>query len=382
MRQIKYGLMGVSALLVIGLTWLVNLPTVVSQSTVQLKTEPSWEQVIPNETLVKFKLQGLNAASEKLSNAKFQVHIFTPPKTPWFTSDFPLVEGKSLLDFEAITTDGTLEFEQLLPIRGTYTMEVMVKPQVTEAFESFKQSLTFSVPENPVKYSNFAILVLILLLVGLGSGWVLGGEQRIGEGEVAPQPVRLLLSGMMIVAIAVLLTVNVSAEMNSAKHEHSGTHEHGKVMSKYSIRENTEEIQLELLGNTQAVVGQLTSQEVKITNPVTKQPITDVSVSVKSVVLENDALIFSYQGIPDTTGKITWSEQFFDGTPHQLTATVSPLENSSQSFKPLQVAQEIEVKAIAPPLFIRLISLFYFTLILIVGLILGLWGKRNNLKLN
>lgn len=105
--------------------------------------------------------------------AEAQVSLLTPSKTPWLTSDFPIVEGTPLLTFTDVAPAGELTFEPVLPIRGQYQMEVAVTPRVTGAFEPFEQTLTFSVPENLVKYRNAAILVAVLLLAGLGSGWVL-----------------------------------------------------------------------------------------------------------------------------------------------------------------------------------------------------------------
>ena len=104
---------------------------------------------------------------------------------------------------------------------------------------------------------------------------------------------------------------------------------------------------------------------------------TNVRVGVESVALESNALMFAYQGTLDNTGKLIWQKQFFDGAPHSVTATVTPVENSSREFTPLQVSQEIEVEGIAPPLLVRLISLLYFTLIFVVGLSTGFWVKRR-----
>ena len=87
--------------------------------------------------------------------------------------------------------------------------------------------------------------------------------------------------------------------------------------------------------------------------------------------------MFAYQGIPDSTGKLTWQEQFFDGAPHSVTATVTPVENSSGEFVPLQVSQSIEVEGIAPPLLVRFISLLYFTLIFVIELSLGFWIEKR-----
>ena len=371
MRKIQYGLLTLVAIAVSGLIWLSKPSPVVSQPTVQLQTEPPLEQVIPNETVVKFQLQAIDPSQKPLPNVNLGVRILTPAKTPWFTSDFPIVEGTELLNLEASASQGNLEFEQLLPIRGNYSMEVAVTPQVTGAFEPFKQSLTLNIPENSVKYRNLAILAVILLGVGFGGGWILGGDRTVREDEIAPEPVRMLLSGMTVVAIAVLLFVNLSAEIASYHGEG------GEVTSFTPAVEKNQEIQVELSGDNQAVVGKLATQTVQITNPTTGQPITDVQVSLQSVALEHDALLFSYQGIPDPTGQFTWEEQFFDGAPHSVTATVAPLEQSSQQFTPLQVSHEIEVEGIAPPLSVRFISLLYFTLIFVAGLIAGFWVRRR-----
>lgn len=202
MKSIKYVLLTTVMLAVCGLIWLSKSTPVVSQPTVRLQTEPPLEEVIPDDTVVKFQLQAVDTEKQPLANAKVWVRILAPAKTPWLTSDFPIVEGTELLKLEAVAPQGNLEFEQVLPIRGNYTIEVVVNPQDKKAFEGFKQSLTVNVPEPAVKYRNLAILAVILIVVGFGSGWILGGDRTVRDGEIAPQPVRMLLSGMTGVAIA------------------------------------------------------------------------------------------------------------------------------------------------------------------------------------
>ena len=207
--------------------------------------------------------------------------------------------------------------------------------------------------------------------VGFGSGWILAGDRTVREDEIAPQPVRMLLSAMTIVAITVLLLVNWSTEVAASNVEVSAF-----PTSAPAVAQN-EAVQVELLGDTEAVVGNLATKALKIINP-NREPMTDVRVEVESVALESDALMFAYQGTPDNTGQLTWQEQFFDGAPHRVTATVTPIENAAEQFIPLQGSQEIDVTGIAPPLLVRFISLSYFTLIFVVGLIVGFWGYRSN----
>ncbi len=367
MKSIKYLILTLTAIAVSALIWWLNLSPVVSTPTVKLETEPPLEAIIADETVVKFQLQAIDRDQQPLSNANIALHLLTPAKTPWLTSDFPIVEGTELLNLQTVSPEGNLAFEQVLPIRGNYRLQVKVTPEVAGSFEEFEQSLTFTVPENRVKYRNFAVLAVILLTVGCLSGWIVAGDQKINEGEIAPQPVRMLLSGMTVVAIAVLLLVNISAEVAASN---PGVE---AVSQSSPILVNNETMQVELLGDNQAVVGNLATLGVKVSNPTTGEAITDVKVNLKSVALESDAVMFAYQGIPDQTGKLIWKEQFFDGASHQVTATVTALEKPSEL---LEVAQKIDVEGIAPPLSVRFISLFYFTLIFIVGLIGGFWVRR------
>lgn len=179
----------------------------VAQPKVRLTTEPGVNQILPFEAEATkpqspavLKLQVLDAAGQPLENAKIGLTILTPPKNPWFTTDFPIVEGTKLLEMVAVAPKGELQIQQMLPIRGTYQLLVNVTPTLENIFSPFGQTLTLVVPENWVKYRNFGILVAILLTVGVVGGLVIGERQRIGSGEVAPQRVRLLLSGAIVMA--------------------------------------------------------------------------------------------------------------------------------------------------------------------------------------
>jgi len=70
------------------------------QPTVRLTTEPQISQILPFEAEsttplppVSLKLQAFDAAGIPLENARISLTILTPPKNPWFTTDFPIVEG-------------------------------------------------------------------------------------------------------------------------------------------------------------------------------------------------------------------------------------------------------------------------------------------------
>jgi len=371
MRQLKYVGLFLAAGFVSGSILLLAAIPVGSQPVVQLETNPPISQVVPDSEPVRLKLRVLNPDRQPLSDANVQIRLFTPPKTPWLTSDFPIVEGTKLLDLKAIAPAGVLQFEQVLPIRGMYRMEVNVIPKVAGAFKPFEQSLTFSVAENPVKYRNIAILAAVLLLVGCGGGWVIGGNQSIRPGEIVPQPVRLLLSGTMIIAIAALLWVNVSAELLSSHADHaSDTHASSPAV------QQAQGIEARLTGDTEAVVGKPALQAIQVKDIKTGNPVSDVAFTIQSVAIEHHQHVFTYKGSPDATGQFTWQEQFFDGAPHQVVVYMEPLAGTTRSFRPFQVAHQIDVEGIEPPLLTRLISLLYFTALFVGGLLAGLWLRR------
>mgnify|MGYP002778027844 FL=1 len=360
----------------------------VAQPKVRLTTEPGVNQIFPFEaeatqpqSPARLKLQVLDASEQPLENAKIGLTILNPPKNPWFTTDFPIVEGTKLLEMAAVAPKGELQFQQMLPIRGTYQLLVNVTPTLENAFSPFEQTLTLTVPENWLKYRNLGILVAILLIVGVVGGLAIGERQQLQLGEIAPQRVRLLLSGAIVVAIAALLFVNVSAEIAQSGMSMPMSHvSEPTPSSEQPSTIQSGELQLRLSGDVSATVGQPANFQVNVIDPKTSQPVADVFLKIQATQLEDNWLAFAYQGVPDPTGQLKWQQQFFDGAPHKIEVEVAPPANAARQFQPFQVAKTIEVEGVAPPLSVRSIVLAYLTGVVIVGLLLGIWLRRNRVK--
>jgi hypothetical protein len=361
------------------------------QPSVRLTTQPAISQIRPfeaeatySQSPIRLTFQAVDGKGHALENAKMHLQILTPPKNPWFTTDFPIVEGTTLLDLEAPAPKGELQIQETLPTRGTYQFLVKVTPTVPNAFTPIQQTLTLSVSENWVKYQNLAILAAILLCVGLGGGWAIGSRQTIQPGEIAPQRVRLLLSGAIVVAIAALLFVNVSAEFAQSHMSMAMSHmTKDEPKSDRPPKLQSQGLELQLSGDASATVGQLAKLQVKVSDIKTKQPVTDVVLKVTTTQLEKNWVAFAYEGSPDSTGKLAWQQQFFDGAPHRIKAEIVPQSITKRQFQPFQVGQDISVEGVAPPLSVRLISLTYFTGIVGMGLLLGLklrWQRSGFYK--
>ncbi|NEU78366.1 hypothetical protein [Nostoc sp. UIC 10630] len=374
----KYRLFGVISAVCITLSILYSFvgnsqtPT----SRVLLSTNPPLERILPFEaeaekpqSPVTLTLQAVDAAGKHLENTNISLQILTPPRNPWLTTDFPIVEGTKLLEIDATAPDGKLEIQQMLPIRGNYQLIVNVSPLVANPFAPYQQTLNLNVHENPIKYKYFVVIAAILLALGLLGGWVIGGQEELQQGEIAPQSVRLLLSALTVVAIVTLLVINISAEVAEA---HGSEHHPSSTEVIAPSSQKSQGLEISLDGDKNATVGKLANLALQLKDTTSGQPITDVALQVKAIATEHNLTVFDYKGIPDEQGKFTWQEQFFDGSPHKIEVEATPLPGSNRQFAPVKVAQEVEVEAIAPPIYIRLIGLFYFTAFVGIGMAIGL----------
>ncbi|MEH2084562.1 MAG: hypothetical protein V7K89_32715 [Nostoc sp.] len=373
----KYRLFGVISAVCIVLSILYSfvgnsqLPT----SRVILSTNPPLERILPFEaeaekpqSPVTLTLQAVDAAGKSLANAKINLQILTPPRNPWLTTDFPIVEGTKLLQMNATAPDGKLEIQQMLPIRGNYQLLVKVSPLVANTFAAYEQTLNLNIHENPIKYKYFVAIAAILLSLGLLGGWIIGGQEELQQGEIAPQSVRLLLSALTVVAIITLIVINISAEVAEA---HGSEHHSNSTETIAPSFQKSQGLEINLEGDKNATVGKLANLALQVKDAATGQP-ANVALQVKAIATEHNLTVFDYKGIPDEQGKLTWLEQFFDGSPHKIEVEATPLPGSSRQFIPVKVAQEVEVEAIAPPIYIRLIGLFYFTAFVGIGMAIGL----------
>ncbi|MEH2166457.1 MAG: hypothetical protein V7K41_07255 [Nostoc sp.] len=373
----KYRLFGVISAVCIVLSILYSFVgnSQVPTPRVLLSTNPPLERILPFEaeaekpqSPVTLTLQAVDAAGKSLANAKINLQILTPPRNPWLTTDFPIVEGTKLLQMSATAPDGKLEIQQMLPIRGNYQLLVKVSPLVANTFAAYEQTLSLNIRENPIKYKYFVAIAAILLSLGLLGGWIIGGQEELQQGEIAPQSVRLLLSALTVVAIITLLVINISAEVAEA---HGSEHHSSSTETIAPSSQKSQGLEINLEGDKNATVGKLANLALQVKDAATGQP-ANVALQVKAIATEHNLTVFDYKGIPDEQGKLTWLEQFFDGSPHKIEVEATPLPGSSRQFTPVKVAQEVEVEAIAPPIYIRLIGLFYFTAFVGIGMAIGL----------
>lgn len=99
---------GLMSLLLFAVVGLSQTPP----SAIELTTNPPVGQFYPFEAEAKtpqsptlLTLTARNPAGELLTNSLFKIQIFTPPHTPFLSTDFPVAEGTKLLELNAIATN-------------------------------------------------------------------------------------------------------------------------------------------------------------------------------------------------------------------------------------------------------------------------------------
>ncbi len=366
MRFLRYGGLAIAASCVCLLLWLTNSPSQAQQPTLEVHTTPPLAQVVPDDTLTTVRLQAATAAGDPIKNANYLIKLTAPVPQFWTTSDFPLVEGTELLTVEGTTQNGVMEFQQQFPIRGQYQLQVRVTPLGEEGIAAFSQTIPVIVPENPVKYRNTAILIVLLVGIGLLGGWIIGGEQTIPEGEWVPRSVRLLLSGLTGVAIVALLWVNIRAEIVYA------TVPDLMPLNETSVATQLDSTELQLMGDSAAIVGLPSRRSLQLLDATTGAPLENYPVNITVKALESGDTVLAFAGQTNEQGSLPWREQFFDGAPHEVAASTT-LTNG----KTIRATHEIEVQGIQPPLRRRFITLSYYMGIFLTSILVGFGGHRR-----
>jgi len=147
---------------------------------ITLRTTPPAAEIIPDvvEEPTTFVIEATDSAGRPLRNAYFQVEMTAPTSGPFVSSDIPAIEGTTLLQSRFPAPEGRLEFKYVVPIRGTYRVNVQAIPGPGAGFTAFSQQLTLQVRENPAELRNLVLLVVGLLGLGVASGVVLGYANR------------------------------------------------------------------------------------------------------------------------------------------------------------------------------------------------------------
>lgn len=139
---------------------------------VEWSSNPPFSQLGPDRDQGKFQLKVTDDKGNPVSHAKVN-YILHSPETSYISTDFPHVEGTSLLKGSTTAENGVVEFAYVPPIRGTYKLDVKV--EATEKskvpFAPFEKQLSFTIAENADEVRNGVLLMTALAIIGLWFGY-------------------------------------------------------------------------------------------------------------------------------------------------------------------------------------------------------------------
>ena len=148
--------------------------------TITLRTEPEAGEIVPDEveTPTKFIIEAKGPGGAPLRNAYIDFEITAPTSGPLVSTDIPVVEGTTLFKSRFGAPDGRLEFDYVVPIRGTYKVKLQAIPAPGATFQPIESEVEFNVKERGAEIGYFWMTMAGFLVGGIAAGWLLGYFNR------------------------------------------------------------------------------------------------------------------------------------------------------------------------------------------------------------
>jgi hypothetical protein len=316
---------------------------------VVLESTPPAAQIGPDSTFTRTTLRVVDQKGKPIPNAYLKLHVDAPPGNAFISTDFPLVEQTPLLHYEGTLPAGSLEFEYIYPIRGTYTFEVEAGREA--AALSFKDNLTLTLQENRSEVLNFVIFMIILLGLGIVAGFI------IGRGSRAQ---RLATAGLGLLVVVGLGLAGASVKTVQA---HGG----GDGSDTPAFSESATNGDLTVTYGMDPGAGRVGTLNILtfIATDAQQQLVPDSTFEVTFWHIEDEKPVFATSlYAPDGETALTF--QFFDGAEHELRVV------ASNTLGTVQLQRAVEVEGLDPPFLTKLKTTFYLALVTFIGVLIGL----------
>ncbi len=323
-----------------------------SELQLEMVTSPPVAEIVPDETLVQTQVRLVDGTGQPVRGAWVRLKVDTPPHPRLFNTDFPWVEGTTLVEIESWVEDGTLTWDMVYPIRGKYTFTAEVTyPDGRQA----RATRTLTVHENPAEVRNFVVLIGLLLTLGLVAGYWIGRGHR-------PALAGSTVGGLLLVFL--LITGPVALAHGS------GPTNTTQAQDVIHLQATSPEAHLDVeVSPGWGRVGMLNTVRVRVLDAA-GQP-QAATVQVVAWHLEDDHPVYTFR-VNAPEGEATVRLQFFDGAPHELRVQATPAQGG-----PLDVRAPIEVEGLAPPTWLKLRVLALLLVPLVLGLAVGIQlGRR------
>jgi hypothetical protein len=134
---------------------------------IEFKTHPAPSEIVPDGERVELMFN-VTHGHEPARDVTLSYRIHAPEERFWFGTEFPAVEGSTLLDGSVPLVNGQQTMTMILPIRGEYQVKATARgPEGTT-----HTTTSFSVPANPDEIMNLSIFLIALFFVGGFAGAV------------------------------------------------------------------------------------------------------------------------------------------------------------------------------------------------------------------
>lgn len=283
---------------------------------VAIEAETSLETVKPQIDPLQLTVRARDAEGAALRDGTVRITLLAPESSPLSSTDFPIVEGSTLVDSEVSLDQGVYRFSFIPPIRGDYQL----RAELTKG-GSGQATWQGSIGENPHKVRNLVVFLSILAFLSLISGSVIGYTRSSAQA--------LVLS---------LLLLSATSEPAAAHEAHRAAPQDG------SVAERSEAGQVLSLNfvTAQPRVGELSELRAQLLDRAQRGVPARFRLTVTQLEHQREVLATE---ILAPEGSIQWKGQFYDGSAHRIDLTATPLAGGSA----LHVARDVDVAGVAPP---------------------------------
>jgi hypothetical protein len=334
--------------IVLLMAFLVVIPAQSQEDlSVILETTPTAGQIGPDNTLARTSLKVVDANGQPIPQAYLKLHLDSPPGNPIISTDFPIVENTTLLEYEGTLPDGVLEFESIYPIRGQYSFHVEAGRDATSL--SFKDTLSLSLGENTNEVINGIVFIGLLLGLGVVAGVIIGNGARAQRLVATGVVLTLLVSGLVI-STSVAQAHGGSDVAQSEPFNESATD--GDLTLTYAMNPGAGRV---------GTLNTLSFQATDSSGALAPETVFEL----KLWHIEDEKPVFTTRlYAPD--GQTGFKFQFFDGAEHEVRVTASNARGS------VDLTRIVEVEGIDPPLPVKIKTTIYLVLVSFVGVLIGL----------
>ena len=331
---------------------------------IQLVTSPSATQIGPDDTLATATISIVDGTGNPVPNTYLKMHLDAPKGNAFFSTDFPIVEGTPLMEFEGQLPDGTLEFDYIYPIRGTYAFNMQAGRSAGEL--TFADTLSISISENGNEVRNFVIFAAILLLFGLFAGYIIGGGAISGGARSHAATMAAVSIVAILGTVAGLFVWNLAPVS-----AHGGDSPSETEPFVDEVSQNGLTLRYAMSAGS-GRVGSLNALDFSLTD-ANDAPVADTTFALNLWHIEDEKPVFSMQ-LPAPSGETQLMFQFFDGAEHEVRVEAgSPQGN-------VNLARVVEVEGINPPMAVKIKTTVYLVLITLLGMLLGMRIRFRKLQ--